>query len=773
MNAKYELRTYHQGSNAPLAVYGLLSMHQSIIIICCALVLLSTANAATLPQRNMVALTYDQGAPQIRFAAAEIRRTLAAKGIQSVEGNLAGTSKPSRFTRIILVSDADQTHRIAKALGVAPPQNTARQSYAIRRKNTGSQTDYMVFGTDAVGAMYGGLDLAETIRLGALTDVKDIEQTPYIARRGIKFNIPLDARTPSYSDNSDAAQQNIPEMWSFEFWRELLDEMARHRYNVLSLWSLHPFPSLVKVPEYPDIALDDVKRTTLKMDDTFSHTGRDMVRPEMLQNLETVKKISIDEKIKFWRDVMQYADDRGIEVYLFTWNIFTFGTEGKYGITPAQDNSTTIDYFRKSVRETILTYPLLAGFGITAGEQMQNRRDKISKEKWLWETYGEGIRDAKKLQPNRNVRLIHRYHQTGQAEILTEWKDYPDTLDLSFKYAIAHMYSTPAPPFFKSVLPQLPANLRVWMTIRNDDIYSFRWGDPEFARAFIRHLPGAEKMAGFYMGPDGYIWGREFLSTEPETPRELVMKKQWYSFMLWGRLSYDPSLPDSLFERTLAKRFPEVPSAKLYQASATASKIIPQITRFFWGDIDLKWFPEACLSHPKHKGFYTVRHFIEGATMPESGILNIIEYREKIHNKQNLRGLTPPQVADALNVHAQTTLQLVSDMRPKQKANKELRLLLGDLEAMAHLGNYYAEKILGATDLALFDLTGKAEQKETGVKHLEAALDHWKRYAAAYSRQYKPQLLNRVGYVDLSGLTAKVEQDVEIARNWQQGTVTK
>ena len=36
--------------------------------------------------------------------------------------------------------------------------------------------------------------------------------------------------------------------------------MARHRYNLLSLWSLHPFPSMVRVPEYPDVALADVKR---------------------------------------------------------------------------------------------------------------------------------------------------------------------------------------------------------------------------------------------------------------------------------------------------------------------------------------------------------------------------------------------------------------------------------------------------------------------------------------------------------------------------------
>ena len=44
-----------------------------------------------------------------------------------------------------------------------------------------------------------------------------------------------------------------------DFWTRYLDEMARHRYNTLSLWSLSPFPSLVRVPEYPKTALADVQ----------------------------------------------------------------------------------------------------------------------------------------------------------------------------------------------------------------------------------------------------------------------------------------------------------------------------------------------------------------------------------------------------------------------------------------------------------------------------------------------------------------------------------
>ncbi len=736
-------------------------------------------SAPSVKDSNAI-LFCDSTMPPLQFAASEIRRALAAQNLSLVERDLADLDKAGGAGAcFVLAAGSGQCQRAAQRLAVplpaalsipSTPSFESAQAYSLR-KTGGPAPVYIVFAADPVGAMYGALDLAEAIRLGTLSDLKDGDHTPYIARRGIKFNIPLDLRTPSYSDCSDSFQANIPEMWSMDFWREFLDEMARHRYNVLTLWNLHPFPSLVKVPEYPEVALDDVWRTRAPLDDTFSGSGSDMVRPAMLKDVEIVKRMTIGEKIRFWREVMQRARDRGIEVYWFTWNMFVWGAEGKHGITGEQDNPITIDYFRKSVRETVLTYPLLAGIGITAGERMQNRKDEFSKEKWLWKTYGEGIRDALALQPGRPFRLIHRYHQTGQSEILREWKDYPGPFDFSFKYAIAHMYSVTNPPFIKSLLPELPPDKRTWLTVRNDDIYSFRWGDPEFARGFIRAMPGPDKMAGFYMGPDGYCWGREFIDREPETPRQLVMQKQWYSFMLWGRLSYDPTLPDALFERTIAVRFPEVPADQLMKTWAAASKIFPQITRFFWGDIDIRWMPEACLSHPRHKGFYTVRHFIEGDTMPESGILNIRQWRERVLAQRPMDGMTPIEVAGRLRALAEEALAGAARLRPLQGGNKELRLTLGDIEAFAHIGLYYSEKILGAADLALFDATGKTDRRDSAVKHLEAALEHWKRYAAIANAQYKPQLLNRVGFVDRAALTAKVEQDIALAREWKPGTI--
>ena len=719
---------------------------------CFASLILLIAVPAMAANREL-SVNADAGGPG-KFAAEEIRREARAKGMA-------------------LVDDA-QAARIA--ISVEMDSKAAAQSYSIRVQNEGGRRVIKVRGGDATGAMYGGLDIAEAIRTGTFATLKNSDHRPHIAKRGIKFNIPLDLRTPSYTDSSDAAQANIPEVWDRDFWTAYLDAMARHRYNVLSLWSLHPFPSMVKVPEFPEVALVDVWRTKAKLDDSFSFSGKGFVREKMLADHEVVKRITMDEKIAFWRWVMQQAADRGIQVYVFTWNVFTYGADGKHGITDDLGNDTTKKYFRASVREMVKTYPLLAGMGITAGEGMPHDMDSKVKEAWLAATYGEGVRDALKDEPKREFRMIHRFHWTAQGDILDAFKDYPGPFDFSFKYSVAHMYSITKPPFIQPLLEGLAPGRKTWLTVRNDDIYTFRFGDPAYAREYIANIPPADKIAGFYIGPDGYTWGRDFLLRNPAPgPRPLVMEKQWYSFVLWGRLAYDPSLPDSRFERALAARHPTAPSPQLFRALQGASQVMPLTTRFFWGDIDLKWFPEACWSHPRRKGgdggFYTVRHFMEGSAMPGANVLNIREWRTRLTKRQPMTETTPLEIADALDGAAAQTFTALEKLRAPAKQDTELQKTVNDCESLAHLGRYYAAKTRGACALALFDSNADQHEHTAALRHLDDALAHWKNYAALRDAHYVPALYNRLGYVDITALTKKAAADIAIARDWKPGTL--
>ena len=429
-------------------------------------------------QQKKIFIQVDSPDKQLSFAGDEIAKEAGGKGYEVILPKLLTTKIQDDGMIIKIISDSASSVSIAEENTLKMPEQLGWQCYSLRVKKTGNQKIIYILGGDKTGAMYGGLDVAEAIRLETINNLSDSDNKPYLERRGIKFNIPLDVRTPSYSDMGDAGQQNIPVVWEMDFWQKQFDEMARNRYNVISFWSENPFPSLVKIPEFPKIALDDVYRTKTKIHDHYDLSGIGLFTSDMLSDYEVVKKITIEEKIKFWQKVMEYAHNRGIEVYWFTWNIFTYGIEGKYGIDDRQDNETTIAYYRAAVREMVSTYPRLAGIGITAGENMQGDKGKYSNEEWLWKTYGQGISDALKKQPDRNVRLIHRFHQTNLSKILDAFKDFPGTLDLSYKYAIAHMYTIPEPPYIHSVIDLFSPKLKAWLTVRNDDIYSFRWGNP-------------------------------------------------------------------------------------------------------------------------------------------------------------------------------------------------------------------------------------------------------------------------------------------------------
>ena len=628
---------------------------------------------------------------------------------------------------------------------------------------------------DAAGLQYGLLELAEQLRLYGPDGIQATEQAPAILTRGIKFNLPLDVRTPTYTESGDAAQIALEEVWNFAFWTELIDRLAAQRYNLVSLWNLHPFPSLVKVPEFPDIALDDVRRSTTKWDEFYplSATGYDT--PEITRNYETLHHMTIEQKIDFWQRVMAYGKSRHVDFYLITWNIFVNGTDGKYGIDDDIRNPITRSYFRASIKAVLEAYPDLAGIGLTTGENMPAATLE-EKEDWAFETYGLGALDVARAQPGRNIAFIHRQHQTGAQDIADRFAALIDQPNIdfvfSFKYAEAHVMSAVRQPFADQFLQDIPPQKTLW-TLRNDDNYHFRWGGADFVRAFIQAIPAAPT-AGVYYGSDQWVWAREFLALDPAQPRELELSKHWYHWLLWGRLSYDPQLPERRLVDVLAQRFPGIDAPLLFRAWQDASATYPIVTGFHWGALDFQWYIEASQSLPGFartpNGFHDINRFISLPPHPGSDYASIPEYIESEQSGQKLCKLAPPEVTEALRQRANAALAAVRQI--SSSGRRELHLTLDDIEAMAHLGLHYANKIDAATYLAaqrsrLTAGTGHprqlAELQRLLAHHLNQAAFHWRVYSAlAASRYRSPVWTNRVGHVDLRKTYQSVLYDLTI-----------
>ena len=664
-----------------------------------------------------VAISADMEVSALAFTVVDIQQALAKQGDRGEVVNLSRLSEKSGQNKIVIgLADDEALLQRLQAAGGKSPGELSPEGYALRLTRQGQQLTVWAIGADVTGTMYAGLAVAEAIASSGLAGIQEDDCKPYIAKRGLKINVPLDARTPAYADCGDAAQQNMAVMWELDFWKAHLDQMARCRYNTITLWNGHPFPSMVKVPDYPDVALEDVMIADIDWLDWFpkyaGHGGSRGVTQEILDNLKVAKKKTMDEKITFWREVMEYGRDRGIEFHIITWNIFVWGADGKYGITHLGDNEITIDYLRKSVRALFETYPLLAGIGTTAGERM-TRLTKDQKETWLWKTYGLGVMDAKKKFPGRPIRFIHRYWMTDIPEITKYFEGFDEdiTFNFSYKYVKARLYAHTDPPFVDNILKGAPAGTKWWWNLRNDDIFYFRWGDPDYVRDFILNFPPADQTEGFHMGSDGYVWGREFVSKDPETPRQLEIDKHWYKFMLWGRLGYDPKLSNDFFKQAILQRFPTERVDTLFDVWARASKIIPAVNRFHWHDWDFQWAVEGCRGR---NGY----HAITDKCWKPGGA----------------------KVADEIQNHAEYVLQRLPGLKSSRTANKAWRQTVLDLEAMSQLGLYYAEKIRAADT--------KEKQPEKAIKHLEKAAEHWKRYAEIGKKQYKSQLLSKGGWAD-------------------------
>lgn len=639
-----------------------------------------------------------------------------------------------------------------------------------RRHVAGDKVTFYV--SDDAGAMYGILDLHDTLELQL--PLVDQEVTPYLENRGLKFNIPLDARTPSYSDASTSAVKNIPHMWEMSFWHAFLDRMAENRYNVLSLWSLSPFPSLVRIPEFPEACIDDVKVSTRCFHAMLS--GDHIYDEDHSKHLVTVKRMTIEEKMNFFREVMAYANDRCIRVYLFTWNVFTFGTEHtQYGLTPDQNNPITRAYYYHGVQALMDAYPLLVGIGVTAGENMSfngENHDNVSFSQtdigFIRETYGAAVENYLKHHPDRKFTLIHRMMMTRYDEIMDAFADYQGDFEISFKYSQGHMYSHTRPPFIESFLSEKDPSVRFWLTVRNDDYYLYRWGDPGFAHEYLKNMP-MDGLQGFYMGADGFTWGMDY-ATRGADGSMLFIDKMWYMFSIWGKQSYNLHLPDGFFQHTLMHRLGLTPeqSQVLYLAWCEASDIFQQFNCTHWHHYDFQWYPEGCCMY-LNKGidkivFADIYEFMDCPALQNREYLSVREYAEMVHNGVFSGKKTPAAVSENILQHAKGCLAL-AESENFAEAGEECQKVISDIYGLSLLGMYYGLKLRAAINLSLYCLNREERLKEVAIEDLKEAVKWYKRYSAKTNQVYIPQVLSRLcGLINVQAFDEDAEKDLLLAQ---------
>lgn len=560
------------------------------------------------------------------------------------------------------------------------------------------------------GLLYGLLDIKLQVSNG--TSWNNIEEKSITAHhdfRAIKFNLPW------YSYRSgENLSQHLETCKDLAFWESFLDMMVENKFNALTLWNMHPYMYMVKSTTFPKAS---------------PFTDEEMEEWEV-----------------FWKSLFKMAKDRGIDTYVVNWNIFLpeeFAKEyggadyssetGSSFFGEGDTNKNVEDYTREMVTLTLNKYENLTGIGLALGERMGGMTSEERKD-WANRTIIAGLKAA-----DRKARLIYRAplsagkesHGTVSVSAEKITREAVETMGLDenvwieFKFNWSHAHSSPKLSIVHGGMltdtywePYSDKYKGVW-TMRNEDFFVLRWGDPDFIRTFLE-LNSQKYVGGCIIGSETYIPAKDFITKEAFRTWDYAFERQWLFYKVWGNLLYDSATPDSYFEKALAAKFNLKDANELMQAWKLASKNPNRLASFFGSTWDATIYSEGFKTNGGK--FIDIDNFISRNVL-DSSYVNIKDFVES--NYDSKKQITPLQLADDTEKESNKIFEILENIRT-DKISQELEIELTDLEFWANYGMYFASKVRGGVALEKFRKGKDINDQKIAIEYLEKGLVFWK-----------------------------------------------
>ncbi len=569
------------------------------------------------------------------------------------------------------------------------------------------------------GFLYGLQNIVEQLQSGKSWDkLTNKTVNAHYGFRAIKFNLPW----YSYRKGKNLSL-HYDTCKDLKFWESFLDMMVENKFNVLSLWNLHPYMFMVQSEKFPK-----------------------------------AKPFS-DQELKEWRalykGIFKMAKERGIDSYIFNWNIFVsdefseaynigeykkgsgFGTFWGEG----QTNAILEEYTREMVTKTINEYPNLAGVGITLGERMGGMTSEERKD-WIDRTFVRAIKEA-----DREVKLFYRAplsagltsHGTvsKSTELLTrdaiENIGLENEVYLGFKFNWSHGHSSPKLSIVHGGIltdtywDPKPKNYKGIYTVRNEDFFALRWAQPDFIRDFI-YENSQEYIGGTIIGSETYIPAKDYITKEEFRSWNYVFERQWLFYKVWGNLLYDNETSDTYFENAMKEKFNIEDASELLKGWKLGSMNANRLASFFQGKSDGTLYTEGFKE--KRGDFININEFIQHPVL-DSSYVNIKDF---VAGNFEDAQITPIALADVAEKESKEAIAIAKSLKMEYPENELLHIELNDIEAWGYYGLYLAEKLRGGTFLEAYRKSGKEGAQFKAVLHLEKALEHWKDLTKAMER---------------------------------------
>ena len=682
------------------------------------------AVAAVSPQPVVSIEIPRNASPQVSFGAESIRRALESKRLDPEVSPRALQSG----LRIVVETKAHLAVAAGAPTSEAP--SAAPESYAI---SVPSRRLVVVRGSDATGAMYGALDLAEQIAWARGDDLDGQltarSRSPYLQIRGINYFL-----TTQDIDLPGGA------FWSDEYWKEFFDMMARDRYNFLDIHGPceavtvgfpDGFSYFVHLPDFPKIGVGAAR------------AAKNLARVRWIIQMAAARGVRVG--------YMNYSS----EPFYGAWNTRRFGVDQRWTPDTQQyltDSAAVQKYTREAAAVFLKQLPNLWMFGFRIGESGQP-------EDFYKKTYMEALKQAPAslkiylrtwiAEPGK----VREISSLAKQHLYIEPKYNGEQLGLPYQAALGGRQYPPSGSYENYT--NYPRGYSIlWQIRAHGTTRVFYWMSPEFARRTVRSCKFGGGV-GFSMEQiNAYCPTLDYLHNNPSINHHFykwMFQRYWTWNLVWGRTAYDPDVPDQVFVDAFVQRFGSEAGPLVYKALLDSSKIVPFVYSYHNVGLDHQDFaPEFETGDhafsARSRMWQGTRLVPYGGNNDDFLNVNTLDRRSmaspKVYIEDRLHGrpsgkMGPFAAAAYLDSAAQASeseIERAARLYPRSEQNFDC--LRRDIDAVAWLGRYYADRIRSVTHFGFYLDTDAHPQLSEAYTNLERAVADWDRLSKATEEHY-------------------------------------
>lgn len=521
-----------------------------------------------MAQSSSISLVMDtQMGPAARHGVNKVRSALRAKGIQIEQTRSLETARGDLLLVLGLSREAGPTTTLHSSLDI--PKPVEAESLVIRHVKWSGKKVLLVSGADDRGLMYALLDVADRIGWAEdpknpLSEVSNIEEKPAVAERALSIYTMHQGNFESY-------------FYDENYWARYLNMLAKNRFNTFALlfgyenWGYFspPYPYFFDLDEFPDVKVVGI------------------TKDKQRRNLDALNRI------------IDMTHERGMDFTLGIWDhIYRGGVQGPkdragkptegivWGLTG--DNLTAytrlaLTKFLKLVTdldaiqfrmhgESGLKRTEMGGFWENVYRVMNEHAPNVRFDARA-KNFPDSLID-KAVEMNVNMRICTKYWMEQMGLPF-----HPTHIHPGNQHDRRHGYAD---------LLRYPQRYKMhWRLWSGGTTRVLLWGDPEYVRRFAEstHL---------YEG-EGFEVTEPMATKMQDHPHEMkpfeLLKPQyqyydweferyWHFFQVFGRVGYNPRMPDEVWKREFQKRFGKEAGVCVERALHHASKILPRIVAY-------------------------------------------------------------------------------------------------------------------------------------------------------------------------------------------------